>query len=159
MVLVLGVGERAAGDIYSQPDPMDSPREPSCLLWITILILTILILPPPGSFPPAPARCPPHEPPQTHLPSQVLCRWVGAKGQGALGSTDLLKDGPGAGEAQDGPSDNVDTPVIGGVELEGDIADLHPCPRMHRGGTRLSPSHPIPSPLTSSTMEPNSRSR
>lgn len=93
-----------------------------------------------------------------------LCCWGGDDGMGNSGKLweaqthHLLKDGPGACKAQDGPSDDVNTPVIRGVELEGGGSmDPYPFPRMLPGVA--GPRYPIPFPLTSNTMEPNSRSR
>lgn len=117
--------------------------QPSCLL---------------GTFPPSLG------PPKSHSQSKCQGRRVPKRWEAQ--THHILKDGPGAGKAQDGPSDDVDAPVIGGVELEGNGVDQYPCISSQPFSFSCCPipCHPMPShpavfPLTSSTMEPNSRSR
>lgn len=71
-----------------------------------------------------------------------------------LGAPHPLEDGPGAGKAQDGPSNDVDATVIRCIQLRGWKR------WWGRGVPKLSaPPHPQDPPRTSSTIELNSRSR
>lgn len=97
-----------------------------------------------GAFPPAPARCPPRGLPNP-LPNPSA-RAGGCQRDGELWEAQphrVLKDGPGAGEAQDGPSDDVDAAVIGGVELEGDGVETYPSIPIHPIPSFPFPTHPI----------------